>query len=285
MMWRRLAQFFVVTVVVSSGVSAAAQGGDSERDATDAEAQRAQEAFERGAALYEQERYAEAVVQFKKGYELVPNPVILYNIGNAQVRMGNYRDAAETAERALAAEALQSEARTKARALDRSSRVLLDAQGVAERYGAGEGADDPSSGEATSEIAPDRERSDRRPPTRDSRASGVGTLGWAGIGTAGAGAGGIVASLVVAQNISSDLDRLDALENKPGARDRFESKRSSVQSKQTTAKVLLFGGAGLGALGATLLTVDLLQEPSDRSAPKTTAGLGPDGSLFLTVEW
>ncbi|MCI0572136.1 MAG: PEGA domain-containing protein [Myxococcaceae bacterium] len=59
----------------------------------------ARKAFERGSALYQQARYAEAAAAFEAAYEAVPNGVVHYNLGQCYEKLGeleraisSYRD-------------------------------------------------------------------------------------------------------------------------------------------------------------------------------------------------
>jgi tetratricopeptide (TPR) repeat protein len=49
--------------------------------------------FERGKALYAAERYQDAIVEFQRGFELVPRPLFLLNMGHAHRKLGELRAA------------------------------------------------------------------------------------------------------------------------------------------------------------------------------------------------
>ncbi|KAK4044974.1 hypothetical protein OUZ56_032380 [Daphnia magna] len=55
--------------------------------------------FERGVTLYGEADYAGALVEFKRAYEIAPNPLVLYNIGQANFQLRNYATALEFLER------------------------------------------------------------------------------------------------------------------------------------------------------------------------------------------
>ena len=57
--------------------------------------------FERGVALYGEADYKAALTEFTRAYELAPNPLVLYNIGQAQFQLRNYAAALTTFERYL----------------------------------------------------------------------------------------------------------------------------------------------------------------------------------------
>lgn len=58
--------------------------------------------FERGVSLYGEGDYAGALVEFKRAYEIAPNPLVLYNIGQASFQLRDYASALKHLERYLA---------------------------------------------------------------------------------------------------------------------------------------------------------------------------------------
>jgi len=58
--------------------------------------------FERGVALYGEADYRAALTEFKRAYDLAPNPLVLYNIGQSQFQLRNYSAALSSFERYLA---------------------------------------------------------------------------------------------------------------------------------------------------------------------------------------
>jgi len=60
---------------------------------------RAREFYENGALLYEEGRYADAIVAWEEAYKMSERPLLLYNIANAQERLGQWRAALETLNR------------------------------------------------------------------------------------------------------------------------------------------------------------------------------------------
>lgn len=58
--------------------------------------------FNRGVALYNEADYRAALVEFRRAYEIAPNAVVLYNIGETQYQLQNYAQALTTLERYLA---------------------------------------------------------------------------------------------------------------------------------------------------------------------------------------
>lgn len=58
--------------------------------------------FSRGVALYNEADYRAALVEFKRAYDLAPNPSVLFNIGQTYFQLQNYAAALTTFERYLA---------------------------------------------------------------------------------------------------------------------------------------------------------------------------------------
>ena len=57
--------------------------------------------FERGVALYGEADYRGALVEFKRTAALIPNPAVLYNIGETEYQLQEYASALTTFERYL----------------------------------------------------------------------------------------------------------------------------------------------------------------------------------------
>jgi tetratricopeptide (TPR) repeat protein len=61
--------------------------------AADADTQRAREAFREGQKHYNLGEFSDALERFKEAYRLKPDPVLLYNIGQCQWKMGDLKAA------------------------------------------------------------------------------------------------------------------------------------------------------------------------------------------------
>lgn len=89
--------------------------------------ERAKELYQNGALLYEEGRYEDAIIAWQEAYRLSEKAQLLYNIANAQERIGRYQDALDTLSRyrAYAAaderEALDRRIRNLERRLDEST--------------------------------------------------------------------------------------------------------------------------------------------------------------------
>ncbi len=75
--------------------------GGSVAHAQDETLNRAREAFDKGQALYEQEKFDEAAEQFATAYEARPFPAFLYNAGASFAKARNYEKAIEYFEKYL----------------------------------------------------------------------------------------------------------------------------------------------------------------------------------------
>jgi hypothetical protein len=61
----------------------------------------AREHFKRGTTLYDEADYRGALAEFKRAYEILPNPTVLFNIGQAYYQLNEYVNALETFEKYL----------------------------------------------------------------------------------------------------------------------------------------------------------------------------------------
>jgi tetratricopeptide (TPR) repeat protein len=86
MRWKVLA----LAVLVCASAPAAAQ------DPTDPIEARGMELYENGVILYDEGRYEDAIVAWTEGYRLTQRSGFLYNIANAQERIGDYQGAIDT---------------------------------------------------------------------------------------------------------------------------------------------------------------------------------------------
>lgn len=60
---------------------------------------RARQLYDNGAILYDEGRYEDAIVAWQEAWNLSERPLLLYNIANAQERLGLWREALETLNR------------------------------------------------------------------------------------------------------------------------------------------------------------------------------------------
>jgi len=72
--------------------------------------------FHRGVALFNEADYAGALAEFKKAYDIAPNPAVLYNIGQTHFQLRSYAAALQVFERYLAEAGASAEHRAEAEA-------------------------------------------------------------------------------------------------------------------------------------------------------------------------
>jgi tetratricopeptide (TPR) repeat protein len=239
---------------------ASAQSGDGEVSKPDQK--RAETLFKQGAELFYVGKFAKALVKFKAADAIAPNAMITYNISLVHVRLGNLDDALAAAQRANQGK------------LPRKARTQNDARIVALRRVL-------TSQQMTGSIAKRTKRSDSaRPvqPIAPVAKSSFGAVGWTGVSVAIIGAGSLVASGVIESSLGGDID---AYRQAAGDRDaaRHEDLEASINSKQTYGQALLFGGAGLLAVGGGMVIYELLEAPdSGRSAVTLDASVGADSA-------
>jgi tetratricopeptide (TPR) repeat protein len=83
-----ITRLFVGTVLALSLAAALAPRGALAQRRGDPRERQARALFEQGEAAYEEGRYEEAVAAFEQAYGLSARPLLLYNIANAQERLG-----------------------------------------------------------------------------------------------------------------------------------------------------------------------------------------------------
>src|SRR5262249_20671318 len=89
---RCLAALFVSSLLALSPSSSFAEDGKAE----------ARDRFDRGLSLFNDGDNAGALAEFKRAYELVPNALVLYNIGLVYAQMGRPVEAVDTLDKLLA---------------------------------------------------------------------------------------------------------------------------------------------------------------------------------------
>ncbi len=114
--------FLVGVLLLSRGLSASlAFGAEPAKPVVD-DAQKAEAArrFERGLKLFDTNDTAGALAEFKRTYEIMPNPTVLYNIGLVYAAMGRPVESVDALESAVASGSLSPDQ------LERSQTTLLD---------------------------------------------------------------------------------------------------------------------------------------------------------------
>jgi hypothetical protein len=120
-------------VAIGLSVLASASSSRAQQPATDAARAEAGERFDRGLALFNDGDNAGALAELKRAYALVPNVVVLYDIGLVYAQMGRAVDATDALDQVLAnpgtlsAERLAIAKRTREAQAARIAEVTIEA--------------------------------------------------------------------------------------------------------------------------------------------------------------
>lgn len=277
--FRAISVVLVLAVTMTFSVDVAAQ---DERD-------RAQQLYKEGAEAYYTDDFPLAIMKFKSGHALDPNPMFLYNIAVSYGRLGNIDEAYDHAIEARE-DGLPPEAADKNSARIESWQIALRSSEIAESIaGPGEAqaractTDSDCGGGMvcdTSQSACVGSSADLTAGTTSE--STLGTLGWTGIGLGIVGIGLVTTALVLDSSLSSDFDELDQA-RADGDQQRAEQLEADIESTQSTGQIMLFAGAGAAVVGGTLLVIDLLDSDEKESA-QIVPMLGREqvGASFMT---
>ncbi len=237
---------------------------------------RARELYENGVILYKEGRYEDAIAAWREAWRLSRRPALLYNIANAQERLGQWKEALETLNRYRAfARASEREA------LDRRIRNLerrLGASAAGEVTG---GAGNPTgvSAAAANEEAPGKEEGGAVASSRDKEPSGARpskTAPWllVGAGAVGLGAGGYFGVRALDQNAKL---RESCIGDEDGGLVCPAESLSLLENRRTYALAADLGFAmGSAALIGGLTWLILPSRSKGRDALQTHLYLSPD---------
>lgn len=102
-MLRRATRASIVSAALCAWIRASTAGAQSSAGAPQSASAplEARAAFERGVSLSQQERWGEALEQFRQSFELVPRPSAAFNIATTLVRLGRHVEAVAAFERYL----------------------------------------------------------------------------------------------------------------------------------------------------------------------------------------
>lgn len=232
----------------------------------------AQAFFEKGAALYFEGKYAEALVQFKKGHAEVPAALFQYNIAVCNLRLERYREALAAAREARSMGGLEGKDAAQNDARIAAIPRLQNAHAIVQELTAVAAKTLDDTPVETAEVV--------EPPPAVEPKPRFGAIGWAGVGAATVGAGLAVGALVVELSLQPKWDDYNAAAD-AGDSTRYSELKSEIESGQTTGRILLFSGIGLAAVGAALIVFDLVT-PGDEGAQAGFIVL-PDGGVGGTV--
>lgn len=232
---------------------------------SDEDRQRAEELYREGAQAYHTGDFSLAIMKFKSGNDLDPNPMFLYNIAVSYGRLGNVTEAYDYGTRAHEGD-LPREAAQKNTARLRSWKLAMRAEAIADATQSQTVAGCTSNSQCESGQQCDLESQQCvvAPPPTVVTSAFPRLLGWSGIGLAAIGLGLTTGAIVLDMSLSSDFDLLDeARADQDDARaDRIAS---DIESTQSTGRILLFAGIGTVAVGTTLILFDLLMGSEESS--------------------
>lgn len=257
-----LASVMLVAAVLFPGQAVAQEG-----------AREAQQYFEKGAALYFEGEYGQALVQFKKGHATLPNALFQYNIALCNLKLERYREALTAAREAERMGGLGDREvtlnRSRIAAIPRIQIATSVAEDVAQTQVARVAAD-------ASDSQP-VDVSDGAEPQK----SGFGGLGWAGVGFTTVGVGLLVGAVAVEVALQGKWDEFNQVAE-TGDSARFDELKQQIENRQRTGKVLLYSGIGAGAIGVTLLIAELVTSPKSDNQ-RVGLFITPDGKAGVSA--
>lgn len=234
-------------------------------------AQLAQEAFDRGMSHYTEEEYGDAVAEFRKGHQLMPNGMFLYNISLSYMRLENHEKALRYAERAIEMrEHLPPKADAKNAARMSGLHTRLVVLQLAAELKPVETEPPAGDGDLFADAEPD-----------DSPEAGwPGTLTYVGAGTAALGGVLIVGAGVMGSDVDERADQLAGVED----RSTYDTMRDEIESDRMLGRVLLFSGLGLVAAGGGLVAWDFYGGQSESPRLSLQPEVGGD-RVGARLDW
>ena len=237
----------------------------------DDKVERAQEAFDQGINFYVQQEYGKAIAEFRKGHQVLPSGMFLYNISLSYIKLKNWPAAIKYAREAAARgdlpkkHAAKNHARHTAVSMRIQAGALAKAAAEKTKQDQGDLFGGGQQGGGTSQPAP-------------SRWPGLWT--YVGAGSAVVGAGLVAGAVVIGSDVQTRIDTLGGVEDK----DEYDRMRSSIESDRTVGQVLLFSGIGLVAAGSGLAVWDYTQSEQQAQFVLGAGAMGAPGASFR-LQW
>ncbi len=241
---------------------AAAEEGDTDDDTT--RVQLAEEHYRMAAELYGQGRYREALAEFDRSLELVDDPLVYCNRAVPLIKLGELREAHRSLVICQDAFPEGSEDRGFVEAEAEAVRVVLEVV----RPGAMQTAAGMAMGPV--EVPPVEVEPVER-PGRALRVTGVVAMG------VGAGLG--VGAVVWDQSSAGLVEEfLQESQGGPGtSRERHQELAAEIEERQRIHRGLTVGAVAVGAIGAGLWGVGMVQGRRGRGEAAVTVGDGEVG--------
>ncbi len=240
----------LVLLLVGLATPVLAQGTDEDR--------RARELYDNGALLYEEGRYEDAIQAWQEAYRISKKPLLLFNIANAQERIGQWRPALETLNRYRAFASADEREVLDRRMKNIERRVAELEVEEAERRKAeeAEAARLKEEGTSASTATPlvTVSTTSTTPAVTPLRGLGVGLLAG---GLAGAGAGGGLygAALSRRQDIEASCREAGGTLYCPQSAQALEAEEADLS---LAGDVALIAGGAVAGTGLVLMIVDAL---------------------------
>lgn len=201
--------------------------------------------YEQGVEAFFNKNYSLAITYLQRAHALDPDPVVLYNISLAQSRLGNTREALRAALQADEMGQMPEDTAIKNSGRIRAFQLQIAAEELAQAL-------------APPEEAPDLQAQITPPPsttTLPEQKPVFSPLGWAGIGTAGVGALAIAGAGAFSLVVSNQIETYNSA-RQDGDYQQAAALHDQIGDRQLMGQILLYSGAGLFTLGATLWTID-----------------------------
>ena len=232
--------------------------GQEASPVSEAAKQAAQSLFDEAVADYMGKRYDQASLKFRKAYAQLPEATFLYNLAKSLQKLENYDQAIKSLESAQAQQErpLPPNLQEKVPAFMAELKEQLEAQQAEQQ--AQQALSETTAMEATPEEG----------------GRGLGALGWTGVGMTVVGAGAITWSILMTSDLDKEKEALEQIRT----RQEFDAQKQEVEDDQNLARLLMFSGIGVAAVGVGLLTWDLVKD-DDTQAEDT----GADPTLSLTL--
>lgn len=213
------------------------------------------EHFDIGARLFYEGDFSGSIVEFRKAYDYNPDPMILYNISLAHARLGNTAEALRIGRTAASSPnnngtlppqvALRNDARIAALSIALTSETIT-ARTAAEASNAALAAGFNTGGFRHPDDAPPLW--ERLTP-----------VGWTGVATASAGVVLLAYSAAVNYGLGTDIARYQTTPDPQ----EYNRLKDDITTRSARGRITLYSGAALTAIGAGLLTFDLLYDRSN----------------------
>ncbi len=257
-------------VVAPLPVVAAPAAAASEPDEQAANLKRAEELYRNGERLYTEGSYEAAILAFQESYELSREPQLLYNIGNAYERLGDFANSRRYLDqyRAFAPEKERDVLARRIQALDQ--RQLEKERREREAAAAATKPEEPAKPAApVGQPVEPKPIEPTPPPAKPDRVFGPGAIALTAVTAVGLGVG-------IGFGVKALSTKRAALDSCMMAGDRLlcsDTSSALIDSRRTQALVADIGFAVAGAAAIGLITVIAIKATRKQKSSKQRARL------------